>query len=61
MNSFKGVLLLYGLALLGWIMNVVQLIQCDFASPYKAEVLRIIGILIPPIGSVLGYIPINDY
>lgn len=56
----KGLLLLYGFLLLGWIMNIVQLVQCDFASPYKAEVLRIVGIIIPPVGAILGYIPLTD-
>jgi hypothetical protein len=60
MDGFKVVLLFYGFAILGWIMNIVQLIQCDFASPYKAEILRIVGVIVAPIGCVLGYIPITD-
>ena len=31
-----------------WIINVVKFIQCDFASPYKEEIIHLIGILIPP-------------
>ena len=31
-----------------WIINLVKFIQCDFASPYKEEIIHLIGILIPP-------------
>lgn len=43
----------------GWIMNIVKFARLDFEAPYKAEVLRGIGIA-PPIGAVMGWIPIND-
>lgn len=44
----------------GWIGNVIRLTALDFESPYKAEVLRIIGVGIAPMGMVLGYVDIND-
>jgi len=47
---------LYGLGIIGWILNLIALIQCDFASPYKEEVIRIIGAVIAPLGAVLGFI-----
>lgn len=46
-------------AIIGWGSNVYKLTQCDFASPYKCEALRIVGI-IPPIGAVMGYVDIED-
>lgn len=45
---------------LGWLMNVYALTQTDFASPYKEEVLRTVGVVIPPVGVVMGYIPMDD-
>lgn len=44
---------------IGWIMNVVKLVKCDFEAPYKAEVIRGIG-LIPPIGMIVGWMNISD-
>ncbi len=43
----------------GWCLNVHKLTQCDFASPYKAEFIRCVGI-IPPVGAVIGYFDIDD-
>lgn len=31
-----------------WIVNLVQLINCDFASPYKEEVTHLVGLLFFP-------------
>ena len=45
---------------LGYFSNLVQLVGLDFASPYKAEVLRTAGVFIPPLGVVLGFISIDD-
>lgn len=38
----------------GWVMNIYKLTQCDFEAPYKAEVIRVVGI-IPPVGAIVGY------
>ena len=38
----------------GWTYNIVKLTRCDFESPYKAEVIHIIG-LVPPIGMITGW------
>lgn len=45
---------------IGYGKNIYNLTQCDFNAPYKAEVLRIIGIPVAPVGAILGYIKIND-
>jgi len=45
---------------LGWLMNVYALTQTDFASPYKEEAFRTLGVVIPPVGVVMGYIPMDD-
>lgn len=31
-----------------WPYNFYRLTQCDFASPWKCEVIHAIGVLIPP-------------
>ena len=42
----------------GWVKNIVKLSECDFESPYKAEVIHAIG-LIPPIGAVTGWLDVG--
>lgn len=36
------------LAVLPWAVNAIKFVQCDFASPYKCEVVHGIGVFIPP-------------
>ena len=43
----------------GWVQNLVKLTKCDFEAPYKAEVIRVIGI-IPPVGAVVGWMDIGE-
>jgi len=42
----------------GWVMNVIKLANCDFAAPYKCEVVHGIG-LIPPVGAITGWIDVG--
>lgn len=44
----------------GYIMNIVKLTECDFEPIGKAEILRVTGILVPPVGAVMGYLGIKD-
>ena len=53
------VLIIYLVFLTGYVMNIVKFVRLDFKAPYKAEVIRGIGI-VPPIGGVLGYIKVTD-
>jgi hypothetical protein len=46
--------------LCGWGLNIYKLCQCDFKAPYNAEIIRGIGIPIPIIGAVTGFIQIKD-
>ena len=46
--------------LVGYIMNIVKFCKCDFEAPYKAEIIRGVGISTGPVGSVIGYINIED-
>lgn len=46
-----------GLAIgVGWILNIIELVQSAGGNVTGMFVLRAIGIFIPPLGAVLGYI-----
>ncbi len=47
-------------SIFGYISNIVKLTKCDFKAPYKAEVLRGVGIFIAPMGIIEGYCQIKD-
>lgn len=44
----------------GYFNNLYELAHTDFESPYKAEVYRTVGVFVPPVGVILGYIDIED-
>ena len=61
MAIFIIIIVLIGiLGVIGYIGNIVALVQCDFDVPLKAEILRTVGIFIPPVGVVMGYCEISD-
>lgn len=39
----------------GYLRNIYMLSQDDFSAPYKAEVIRGVGVFVPFIGVVVGY------
>lgn len=47
-------------ALCGYVANIYKLTKCDFDTPLKAETIRVIGIVVPPMGAVIGYVNIDD-
>jgi hypothetical protein len=47
-------------AAIGWCVNVGKFVKSDFETPLKREVIRGIGVFVPPDGAVVGYIPIKD-
>jgi hypothetical protein len=47
------------MAISGYVMNIVKLTECDFEAPYKAEVIRSVGIPIPIVGAIAGYMDIG--
>ena len=58
-----GSLIVLGVALVclfGWGANIVKLVKCDFEPSYKAECIRTIGIVVPIVGAVTGYMDIED-
>ena len=54
------IIVLVTTTLFGWINNLVQFIKLDFQEPYKAEIIRGVGIPVVPFGIVIGYINIKD-
>lgn len=55
----KAIWVLVVVGAVGWCMNIYKLTQLDFEGPYKAEVLRVAGLL-PPVGAIVGYLSIDD-
>jgi hypothetical protein len=45
---------------IGYVNNIIKLTKCDFKTPYKTEVLRGVGVVVPPIGVVEGYLKLED-
>lgn len=42
-------------AVVGWVMNIMDIVKSDFSSITGLLVLRVIGVFVPPLGAVLGY------
>ena len=40
----------------GWIMNIVKLVGADFIWASGMSIGRLIGIFVPPLGAVLGWL-----
>lgn len=56
--SIYVLLAIFGL--IGWIKNISKLIDCDFEPSYKTEVLRTVGIVVAPMGAIIGYMDLID-
>lgn len=39
-------LYLYGLG--AWIVNLIAAFNCDYESPYREEIIHLIGVFVPP-------------
>ncbi len=44
----------------GWVMNIVKLCGDDFDPISKAEVIRVIGIPVTPVGIITGFITFDE-
>lgn len=48
-------------AIIGWGMNIYKLTKCDFEAPYKAEIVRGLGVFpVVPMGAIVGWMDIDD-
>ena len=58
--SFLFIMAAAVLGIFGYCANVYKVFGTDFESPYKAEVIRTVGIFVPPVGVIAGYLTIED-
>lgn len=56
---FVFCVLLFVFGTVGYVRNIVLLTRLDFKAPYKAEVVRSIG-LFPVVGAITGWVTIKD-
>lgn len=54
------VIVLYLVAAIGFVSNIVKFCKADFEPSYKEEILRGVGIPIAPMGAVLGYMDFEE-
>lgn len=54
-------LLFYGFIFIGWSANIYKLCKLDFEPSYKAEIIRGVGIVVFPMGVIIGYMDIKDH
>lgn len=40
-------LLIYGYLIITWVINLIQLFNCDFQPNYKNEIIHALGIIFP--------------
>ena len=45
---------------IGFFINIYKFCTSDFEEPYKSEIVRGIGIPVPIIGAVVGWMDIGD-
>ncbi|MCK5128151.1 MAG: hypothetical protein KAR42_17985 [candidate division Zixibacteria bacterium] len=46
--NIKTLLIIFVLAVIPYIWNIVKFTSCDFESNYKCEIIHGVGIIIPP-------------
>ncbi|MCK4785643.1 MAG: hypothetical protein KAV87_17950 [Desulfobacteraceae bacterium] len=44
----------------GWVKSIIKLADCDFESPYKAEITYAVGVVVPPVGMVTGWLNVGE-
>jgi hypothetical protein len=57
-NELLGVLFFVGIALggaIGWVWNILKLMDMTFDPITGLAIVRIVGIFIPPLGAIAGY------
>lgn len=54
LGIFGFILLIF--AMIGWVLNIVKLIQCAGGGVTGMLIIRIIGIFVAPLGCIMGYI-----
>jgi|TARA_R110001592_G_C12827559_1_gene719602 hypothetical protein len=59
-NNYGVIALCIGIIIVGYFANIYKLCNNDFEAPYKEEAIRIVGICIPPVGIITGYLELNS-
>lgn len=54
------VLAIYMAIVGGYFLNIYKLTQCDFEPKYRAETIRLCGVIFPPLGVFTGYMNLAD-
>ena len=60
MNKGYISILIWLIIIFGWGRNIYKLTKCNFSEPYKTEVIRSVGIVVFPIGAIIGYMDIGE-
>jgi len=47
------------LLVIGYVKNIIGIFNCDYETPYRCEVVRLVGI-IPPLGVFFGWVDVDD-
>lgn len=55
-----GIIALILAPTVGYGMNIWAVFHLDFASPYKAEAIRTVGVFVPPVGAIAGYVTFEE-
>lgn len=58
--SILVIVALIVVGIIGYTKNIVKLLDADFQAPYKAEVVRTAGVIVPLVGVVEGFMTIED-
>lgn len=51
-----GYFVLAVVAIVGWVMNIIEIFNSNFSAIDGELVLRVVGVFVAPIGAVMGYI-----
>lgn len=54
-----GIIVTFVLSI-GFFNNIIKLCNLDFKAPYKAEIIRALGIPLYLVGGVIGFMEISD-
>ena len=52
-------IIIWLVVLTGWVKSIIKLTECDFEPSYKAEVVYMVGSIVPPVGAVVGWLEVG--
>ena len=45
-------LLIYAYLIITWVINFIQFLQCDFANPWREEIIKGVGVIFFPLNGI---------